>query len=416
MRRARILLAALLCAGCGPQAVDVRAVLDGYRAVAHASYSDALQATVQLQRAVADFTAQPSAQTLDAARAAWRAARVPYAQTEALRFGNWFVDEWELDVNAWPVDEGFLDYVDDRYAASPTNALARANLIASKTLLIGGQPLRTDPIKPSVLISAQGRSDVEANVATGFHAIEFMLWGQDRHGYEAGAGERPWSDYATDAAHCTDGDRAAPLRHCERRRALLTSAVELLRLALFEMTPTWGPQAGSYGDRLVRGETDDGLRRMLFGLATMAGAELAGERLQVALLARAPEEEQDCFSDDTHNSLYYNALGIENFYYGRYAGVQAAASLAQLARSHDAGLASAIDRAFERSRAALRAIQAAGEQGQRFDQLIATQNLQGARLIEEAIAALQAEAALLEQLGQRLGLGALDPHHPDGGA
>ncbi|MDP9140475.1 MAG: peptidase [Pseudomonadota bacterium] len=415
MRNAPVLLAALLCVACRPQPVDVGTVLDGYRAVAYASYSDALMATQQLQRAVSDFVEQPSEQSLRAARVAWRAARVPYAQTEALRFGNWFVDEWELGVNAWPVDEGFLDYVAEPYAASPTNALSRANLIASTELMIGGLTLRTDPLKPSVLISAQGRSDVEANVATGFHAIEFMLWGQDRHGYGAGAGERPWTDYATDAAQCTDGDRAAPLRHCERRRAFLSGAVELLRLALVEMTPTWGAQSGSYGDRLVKGDADEGLRRVLFGLATMASAELAGERMQVALLARAPEEEQDCFSDDTHNSLYYNALGIENFYYGRYGGMQAKASLADLARRRDAVLATEIDRAFERSRGALRAIQQAGEQGERFDQLIAPQHPQGAQLIGSAIAALQAEAALLETLGQRLGLGALDPHHPDAG-
>lgn len=396
--------------------MDVRAVLDSYRAVAFASYSDALTATEQLQRAVGAFVEQPNDQTLEAARAAWRAARVPYAQTEALRFGNWFVDEWELGVNSWPIDEGFLDYVDDSYAASPTNALARANLITSEELVIGGAPLRTDPLKPSVLISAQGRSDVEANIATGFHAIEFMLWGQDRHGYGAGAGERPASDYATAADRCTDGDRAAPLRHCERRRAFLVDAVELLRLALFEMAPTWGPQSGSYGDRLVKGDVNEGLRRVLFGLATMAGAELAGERMQVALLARAPEEEQDCFSDDTHNSLYYNAVGIENFYYGRYAATQAQISLADLARSRDAALAAEIDRAFERSRAALRAIQMAGEGGERFDQLIAPDNAGGALLISSAIAALEAEAALLEQLGERLGLGDLDPHHPGPGA
>jgi len=415
VRNTPVLLAALLCAACRPQPVDVSTVLDGYRAVAYASYSDALTATQQLQRAVGDFVEQPSEQSLQAARVAWRAARVPYAQTEALRFGNWFVDEWELGVNAWPVDEGFLDYVAEPYAASPTNALAQANLIASTELMIGGLSLRTDPLKPSVLISAQGRADVEANVATGFHAIEFMLWGQDRHGYGAGAGERPWTDYATDAAQCTDGDRAAPLRHCERRRAFLSAAVELLRVALVEMTPTWGAQSGSYGDRLVKGDADEGLRRVLFGLATMASAELAGERMQVALLARAPEEEQDCFSDDTHNSLYYNALGIENFYYGRYGGMQANASLADLARRRDAALAMKIDRAFERSRSALRAIQQAGEQGERFDQLIAPEHPQGGQLIGGAIAALQAEAALLETLGQRLGLGALDPHHPDAG-
>lgn len=413
MRSRLVLLPILLCVACRPQSVDVRAVLDGYRTVAHAAYGDALGATEQLQRSVAALAAQPSEQTLQAARDAWRAARVPYAQTEALRFGNWFVDEWELGVNAWPVDEGFLDYVDEPYAASTTNALAHANLIASETLDIGGSPLRTEPLKPSVLLAAQGRSDVEANIATGFHAIEFMLWGQDRHGYGPGSGERPWTDFATDAAQCSDGERAAPLRHCQRRAAFLIHATELLRLALVEMAGVWGPQSGSYGDRLVQGDLDEGLRRMLFGLTTMAGAELAGERMEVALLARSPEEEQDCFSDDTHHSLYYNALGIENFYYGRYRDVSATASLADLARTTDATLAADIDRALQRTRAAMLAIQQAGDNGERVDQLISPQHPRGADLIGAAIAALRSEAALLETLGQRLNLGALDPHHPE---
>lgn len=388
-------------------------MLDGYRSIAHASYGDALKQVEALQAAVTALTEEPGPDTLDAARRAWRAARIPYAQTEALRFGNWFVDEWELTVNAWPVDEGFLDYVQEPpYDASPTNSLARANLIASRELTVGGLPLRTEPVSATLLGTAQGRSDSEANVATGFHAIEFLLWGQDLNGYGAGAGQRPWTDYALTAAQCTDGPRPAPLRHCQRRREVLIHATELLRLSLAQMAPVWSAQPGSYGDRLVRGNPQDGLRRMLFGLASMGGAELAGERMQVALLAHSPEEEQDCFSDDTHNSLYYNARGIENFYFGRYGEQRAAHSLATLARRTDAALAAQLEQAFGKSREALRAIQAAGERGDTFDRLIAPQNREGAQKIEAAIAALEAQTELLEQLGQRLRLGALDPKSP----
>ena len=409
-----MLLLAGLCTACSSRqpAVDVATVLDGYRSLAHATYADSLQGVEALQRAVGALVSTPSPVTLEAARSAWRAARIPYAQTEALRFGNWFVDEWEVQVNAWPVDEGFIDYVEEPYTASPTNPLARANLIASQELRIGGAPLRTEPVTASMLGAAQERSDSEANVATGFHAIEFLLWGQDLKVYAPGAGQRPWTDFALEAAQCTDGTRAAPLRHCQRRREFLIHATEALRLSLAQMAPVWSAQPGSYGDRLVKGEPRDGLRRVLFGLATMGGAELAGERMQVALLANAPEEEQDCFSDDTHNSLYYNALGVDNFYFGRYRERRVQPSLADLARATDARLAAQLEQAFANSHAALRAIQAAGERGDTFDRLIAPQNREGANRIEAAIAALQAQTALLEQLGQRLNLGALDPKSP----
>ena len=384
-------------------------MLAGYRALAHAAYGEAHAAAEDLQAAIAKLDANPGPETLHAARDAWRAARTPYSRTEALRFGNWFVDDWEPRVNAWPIDEGFIDYVADGYTASPTNPQARLNLIAADRVTIAGRTLNTEPMRRIVLEQAQSLSNIEANVATGYHAIEFMLWGQDLNGTEPGAGNRPWTDFARDAERCTDGPQAAPLRHCDRRRAFLRELAELLRRDLRDMTGKWGPQSGSFGDRLVEGDPKAGLRRMLFGLATMGGDELAGERMQVALLANAPEDEQDCFSDDTHNSLLANAQGIEHIYYGRLGRRNAPATLADLARQTDPALADALDGAFQRTRRAMQAIAEAGAQGRPFDTLIAPGNREGAALIKAGIAALQAQTRLLEDLGAALDLGALNP-------
>lgn len=409
---AALLLAGL--AGCsGGDAVNPQAVLAGYRTLAHAGYSDAYTAAEGLQDAIAKLDASPSPATLAAARAAWRKARRPYSRTEALRFGNWFVDEWEHRVNAWPIDEGFIDYVADGYAASPTNPEARLNLIAAQRVRIGGRTLDTEPMRYIVLEQAQSISNIEANVATGYHAIEFMLWGQDLNGTRLGAGERPWTDFARDAADCTDGANTAPLRHCQRRRDFLRELVELLRRDLRDMTGKWGPQSGSFGDRLVEGDPKAGLRRMLFGLATMSGDELAGERMQVALLANAPEDEQDCFSDDTHRSLLANALGIEYFYFGRLGIRTVPASLADLAKQADPELAADLELAFAQTRRAMQAIARAGDNGQPFDTLIAPGNSDGAALIQAGIAALREQTRLLEQLGEALELGGLNPNAPN---
>lgn len=409
-----LLVVVVLSACGGSDAVNPQAVLAGYRTLAHAGYSDAYKAAEGLQDAIAKLDASPSPASLAAARAAWRKARRPYSRTEALRFGNWFVDEWETRVNAWPIDEGFIDYVADGYVASPTNPEARLNLIAAERVTISGRTLDTEPMRYMVLEQAQAISNIEANVATGYHAIEFMLWGQDLHGTELGAGERPWTDFARDAEDCTDGPNKAPLRHCQRRRDFLRELVELLRRDLREMAGKWGPQSGSFGDRLVEGDPKAGLRRMLFGLATMSGDELAGERMQVALLANAPEDEQDCFSDDTHRSLLANALGIEYFYFGRLGIRTVPASLADLAEQADPALAAQLELAFSQTRRAMQAIANAGDNGQPFDTLIAPGNHDGATLIQAGIAALREQTRLLEQLGEALELGGLNPNAPTG--
>ncbi len=90
----------------------VKDIMTNYGNVAEAMYSDALVKAQELDKAVDAFLAAPSASTLQAARDAWKASRVPYMQTEGYRFGNKIVDDWEGNVNSWPLDEGLIDYVD----------------------------------------------------------------------------------------------------------------------------------------------------------------------------------------------------------------------------------------------------------------------------------------------------------------
>ena len=64
---------------------------------------------------------------------------MPYQQTEGFRFGNAIVDDWEGKVNAWPLDEGLIDYVDAALYGeeSEENPLYTANVIANPELRIG---------------------------------------------------------------------------------------------------------------------------------------------------------------------------------------------------------------------------------------------------------------------------------------
>ena len=80
----------------------------------------------------------------------------------------------------------------------------------------------------------QEAGDIEANVATGYHAIEFLLWGQDLNGTGPGAGKRPATDYRR--ANCTGGN-------CDRRAAYLKAATDLLVSDLEEMVGQLGRTA-----------------------------------------------------------------------------------------------------------------------------------------------------------------------------
>ena len=104
------------------------AVARVYADIALAGYEDSLLRAGLLQQAVTDLIETPSDATLTAAREAWKQSRIPYMQTEVFRFGNTVVDDWEGRVNAWPLDEGLIDYV----VGNPD----AVNVIANRTLLI----------------------------------------------------------------------------------------------------------------------------------------------------------------------------------------------------------------------------------------------------------------------------------------
>ena len=153
MRTAGILLGAAALAAAGPGvAADRAAVVATYADIAAAGYADSLSTAERLGAAVDALIAEPSAEALQAARAAWLAARVPYQQTEAFRFGNAIVDEWEGKVNAWPLDEGLIDYVDPSYGgATDENPYAALNVIANPSFTLSGGTVDAAEITPALL-------------------------------------------------------------------------------------------------------------------------------------------------------------------------------------------------------------------------------------------------------------------------
>ncbi|WP_137819922.1 imelysin family protein [Pseudomonas sp. 2FG] len=387
-----------------------KAVVNHYADVALAVFSDAASTGKALQTAVDALLANPNDETLKAARAAWLAARAPYMQSEVFRFGNPVVDDWEGQLNAWPLDEGLIDYVAADTPHAQGNPGATANIIANTQVQVGEDQLDVTEITGEKLASLNELGGSEANVATGYHAIEFLLWGQDLHGTGPGAGERPATDYAT-GNDCGNG-------HCDRRGAYLKAATDLLVSDLNGMVVQW--QAGvadNYRATLVADSAENGLRKMLFGMGSLSLGELAGERMKVALEANSTEDEHDCFSDNTHNSHFYNAKGIRNVYLGEYKKADGTTlsgpSLASLVAKTDPASDATLQADLAASEGKLQALVDSANNGQHFDQLIAADNSAGQLVVRDAIAALVKQTAAIEQAAGKLGISDLNPDTAD---
>jgi putative iron-regulated protein len=390
---ARPLAAATLCVGLAagvgtsPAAADPapKDVLTIYADIAQAGYTDSLDTARTLKLAVDSFLAKPTDDNLRGARAAWIAARIPYMQTEAYRFGNAIVDDWEGRVNSWPLDEGLIDYVSSSYGReSAENALYTANVIANKTLIIGGKKLDTSKITKELLSDhLQEAGGVEANVATGYHAVEFLLWGQDLNG--------TGPDY--DLKKCTHGN-------CGRRADYLRTVTDLLVDDLAWMAAQWAP-GGEARKHLMDGSDEAGLTAIMTGLGSLSYGELAGERMKLGLMIHDPEEEHDCFSDNTHASHFFDALGIRNVYLGTYRradrSLVSGPSISDLVKAKSPEVDAEVRAKLDASMDAMNTLYLRARTTESYDHMIGEGNDEGNAVVQHAIDALLDQTKSLER-------------------
>jgi putative iron-regulated protein len=284
---------------------EAQNVVDRYARLVSASYEKSLRGAEQMDAAIQSFLAAPSADSLAAAKTAWLGARDDYGLTEVFRFYNGPIDaapdELEGRINAWPMDEAYVDYVEGMPDSGIINDLDAYPQITK-----------------DVLIERNG-AEGEDSVSTGWHAIEFLLWGQDLD--PAGPGARPWTDFV-------DGDDATAANG-DRRREYLRLASELLLDDLGRVADAWSEGQANYRADFVAQDPKDAIGKILLGMASLSGAELAGERMTVAYETREQEDEHSCFSDNTHNDLIANIRGIQDVYHGKIDG-QAGPSLSGL--------------------------------------------------------------------------------------
>ncbi|HEY6642012.1 imelysin family protein [Povalibacter sp.] len=377
-----------MCSGCSRTPPDDprRPVIATYASIAHATYEDTLLATRALDQAVDRLLAQPSPETLDAARQRWREARVPYSYSEAFRFYAGPIDAEggpEPQMNGWPLDENHIDAVQkDVYNAAPG-------------LDIIGNAKAFPEITPE-LIAAQNEAGGEKNIASGWHAIEFLLWGQDRNDPPESAGQRSHTDFVPTGDPATD----VAARRGQYLKAATTLLISDLEMLVAAWDPTSPADAPNYRAKLVSGDIYTGLKHMLTGMAALAEVEMAGERMSVPLLSGDQEEEQSCFSDTTADDLRNNGAGITHVYFARYQRTNgetvSGPSLADLVKKADPRVAEEVDERLARTSDALGAIR------NPFDREIQPDNAEGRTRVQTAIDALRAEALSIGRAAQSL--------------
>lgn len=293
-----IALVALFSSCTNEQKVLEQKVVENYADIVYANYDDAVQGAKLLQSAIHLFLENPTAPAFETAKQAWLAARPSYLQTEAYRFyGGPIDDEDGLEglINAWPLDENFIDYVVDENSGK---------------VVFGGVVNSPDafPQINSEILLKENEVHGEADVKVGYHAIEFLLWGQDR--FEDSAGQRPYTDYLT--------GEGATAPHGERRKQYLKVVSDLLIDHLTQVRDKWEPGSAYRTAFTDAKNAKSSITNVLSGLGKLSKGELAGERMTVALENKDQEDEHSCFSDNTHNDIIYNQAGILNVYRGTY--------------------------------------------------------------------------------------------------
>lgn len=285
-------------------------VVENYANIVYQNYKDALTDAETLEAAINTFTANPNQDTFDDAKDAWRNARESYGTTEAFRFANGPIDDEngpEGLLNAWPLDENYIDYVDN-----------------NGTPVYGGI-INSTAIYPTLskeLLESLNEGGGEKNISVGYHAIEFLLWGQDLTAPSAFlAGQRSYTDYTTG-------------QNADRRKQYLNICADLLTDHLTYLVDLWAP-GGDYRSTFLSLNTDTALTNIYLGIATLATAELPVERMSVALNNADQEDEHSCFSDNTHRDITQNLQGIINVYHGTYGSISGP-SLADLVEDANA--------------------------------------------------------------------------------
>lgn len=369
-----------------------------YVTQAHERYSDSYEKAKTLRTIARQFFSDTTAENHEKTKAAWLDAHRTYCKTEVFRFGNPNVDAWEGKVNAWPIDEGFIDYVNEKYYKfEETNQYAVFNYIGKSALPVHDEAIKSMYDQEDAKIDIK-LIDFETNVARGYHTLEFLLWGQDTNTEDdlTPGGNRLHTDFLPKSQALTD----VALRRVGYTRACLELLVADLRRMVFD----WDGSKKSrsvYARSFLDLPVEQRLDRILIGMGSLSHGELAGERIQVALLAADQEDEQNCFSDTTHLVTADNAHSIETIYRGINPPSELSGpSLSELVKKVNPELDTALLTQMAETKTLVTALENDffKKRKQPFDRMISESNTEGRAHLFKLIESLGKQTELLEDI------------------
>ncbi len=340
-----------------------------YVQIVNASYGDSVAAASTLNDKLKAFTAAPSQATLDDARQAWLDSREPYLQTEVYRFYDGPIDGEngpEGSINAWPLDENFIDYTVD----APNGGIVNG----------------TEVIDASTLDGLNGKDGEDANVSTGYHAIEFLLWGQDLS--DDGPGNRPFTDFVTDGTGTAANQ--------DRRATYLEVVGDPLVKQLTDVHDAW-VEGAAYRTSFVADEKT-AFFNILKGMVVLSGFETGAERLGAAYDSGSQEDEHSCFSDNTHRDMIQDIQGVLNVWNGSYGSIQGT-GIKDVVAAVDADLANRVDARIKTS------LELANKMQQPFDQAIKPGNAAGRAGVEALMLSLKQQEKDMTEIFLLFGYG-----------
>jgi putative iron-regulated protein len=394
-----LMIATVLLAGsCSKSEEEVntvtkKEVIDNYAALVHQNYLDSYNSAVQLQTSIQSFTNNPTQAGFDQAKTDWLAARDIYGQTEVFRGSNGPVDSesndaWVINnegqMNAWPLDEGYIDYV-----------TAASDAYAGYSAYNGGIIAGTEAITEDLLIG-KNEGENDKSISTGWHAIEFLLWGQDEtNPAELQAGQRPLTDYTTDANKV-------------RRATYLNVVSSILVKDLKMLVDTWAV-GGTYYNVFMSLSEDQALTNIISGPFFLANEELSEERmlkpvdLTDGIDQSGQEDEHSCFADNTHRDVVTNAQGIINVLFGSYGSVSGA-SVYDLVNQEDATLAASFKTVADAMMVKINEIDTKANNNKPFDLLLLEESTSNPGTIVAAGQSLKSFGGNISEAAQKIGI------------
>jgi len=378
-------LSAALLSGCssddsnGAPGVSRADVVQNYAANLYSAYSASVDDETAFQSDVTAFLAHPTESTLKVARDSWLRSREHYMLTEGARFYEGPIDvdppNHEALINSWPLDEAFIDY-----------AVSKKNGMVDEDAGIVNRPDLLAEITAEGLASLNGSEGEPENVSVGYHAIEFLLWGQALH--KVGAGTRPATDYVI----------GGPSKNPDRRADYLRVAVEGVISELSAVRDAWAPGAPYRVEFEKAAKLNDSLTRIFTGLATFSKGELGSQRIGAAYESKDRHDQHDCFSSETLVDYERDALGVQAMYLGSY-GDNDGPGLDELVRAADPKVDADLKNKLQASIDAIRAIPKPFE-----DAIAGDDDSPGRQAIQVALTALSEQGDAFAAAAHALGL------------